>query len=39
MKTIYDTPDMRVVEICFDRDFLASNTEPIDGGDSPDIEW
>jgi len=34
----YAAPAMRVVQLCYDRSVL-SNTEPIDGGDDPDLEW
>lgn len=34
----YSAPSLRVVPIqCSDS--ILSNTEPIDGGDDPDIDW
>ena len=35
----YAAPLVRVVEMRQEFSFLASNLEPIDGGDNPDIEW
>ena len=35
----YSTPSVRIVELKQDQSFLASNLEPIDGGDDPDIDW
>lgn len=35
----YQTPAMRVINPQFETSFLASNLEPIDGGDDPDIDW
>ncbi|MBR5175419.1 MAG: hypothetical protein IKW89_05760 [Bacteroidales bacterium] len=35
----YVAPSMRVVEMKLDQSFLASNLEPIGGGDDPDIDW
>ena len=35
----YVTPSVRVVETSPDCSFLQSNTEPIDGGDGPYIDW
>ena len=35
----YVAPSMRFVDLIFDQSFLASNLEPIDGGDDPDIDW
>ena len=35
----YEAPCMRVVETRQELSFLASNLEPIDGGDDPDIDW
>lgn len=36
---LYAAPVARVVEMSQEFSFLASNLEPIDGGDDPDIEW
>ena len=35
----YAAPLVRVVEMRQESSFLASNLEPIDGGDNPEIEW
>lgn len=35
----YVSPSVRVVETQQELSFLASNLEPIDGGDDPDIDW
>ena len=35
----YVTPFVRIVDLKLDQSFLASNLEPIDGGDNPDIDW
>ena len=35
----YVAPSMRFVDLKLDQSFLASNLEPIDGGDDPDIDW
>ena len=35
----YETPSVRIVETQQELSFLASNLEPIDGGDDPDIDW
>lgn len=35
----YVAPAARVVETKQELSFLASNLEPIDGGDDPDIDW
>ena len=35
----YAAPSVRVVETEQEYSFLASNLEPIDGGDDPDIDW
>ena len=35
----YTAPSMRFVDLTLDQSFLASNLEPIDGGDDPDIDW
>lgn len=38
-KVGYAAPSMRIVDLKMDQSFLASNLEPIDGGDDPDIDW
>ena len=35
----YAAPSLRIVDLELDQSFLASNLEPIDGGDDPDIDW
>ena len=35
----YVSPSVRIVETQQELSFLASNLEPIDGGDDPDIDW
>ena len=35
----YSSPFCRIMEVDLDGSFLLSNTEPIDGGDDPDIDW
>ena len=35
----YEAPSVRIVETQQELSFLASNLEPIDGGDDPDIDW
>ena len=35
----YVSPSVRVVETQQELSFLASNLEPIVGGDDPDIDW
>ena len=35
----YVAPSMRIVDLKLDQSFLASNLEPIGGGDDPDIDW
>lgn len=30
---------MRFIDTHLETSFLASNLEPIDGGDDPDIDW
>lgn len=35
----YSAPSIRVIETKLETIFLASNLEPIDGGDNPDIDW
>lgn len=35
----YQNPALRVLDTRLEVSFLASNLEPIDGGDDPDIDW
>lgn len=35
----YSAPSIRIIDTCQEASFLASNLEPIDGGDDPDIDW
>ena len=35
----YVAPSVRIIDLKPDQSFLASNLEPIDGGDDPDIDW
>lgn len=35
----YIAPSVRIVGFVLDNSFLASNLEPIGGGDDPDIDW
>ena len=35
----YTAPSVRIVDLALDQSFLASNLEPIVGGDDPDIDW
>ena len=35
----YSTPSVRIVDLALDQSFLASNLEPIDGGDDHYIDW
>ena len=35
----YQFPKMRLIAMDVEENFLESNTEPIGGGDDPDIEW
>ena len=35
----YQAPAMRVIDTRLESSFLASNLEPIGGGDDPDIDW
>ena len=35
----YVSPSVREREMALEAAFLQSNTEPIGGGDDPDIEW
>ena len=38
-KEVYAAPTLRLVGVSFETFFLASNLEPIGGGDDPDIDW
>ena len=38
-KVVYTAPSLRLVNISMEAFFLASNLEPIEGGDDPDIDW
>lgn len=35
----YTVPSVRIIDLKSDQSFLASNLEPIDGGDDPEIDW
>ena len=35
----YLAPSLRLIPTKLETSFLASNLEPIDGGDDPDIDW
>lgn len=35
----YQVPSLRIINTSLEMSFLASNLEPIDGGDDPDIDW
>lgn len=35
----YQSPSLRLIDARLERNFLASNLEPIGGGDDPDIDW
>lgn len=35
----YKVPAMRIIDTRLEVSFLASNLEPIGGGDDPDIDW
>ena len=35
----YLSPSLRLIDLTLETAFLASNTEPIDGGDDPVIDW
>ena len=35
----YQTPSFRLIVTNQETSFLASNLEPIGGGDDPDIDW
>ena len=38
-KVVYQTPSLRLIEMNLEASFLASNLEPIGGGDDPDFDW
>ena len=35
----YELPTMRMIDTRLEISFLASNLEPIGGGDDPEIDW
>ena len=35
----YCAPSIRIISSYIEQSFLASNLEPIDGGDDSDIDW
>ena len=35
----YVAPSVRLIDLTQEQSFLASNLEPIGGGDDPDIDW
>ena len=35
----YQTPSLRLIDTNLETNLLASNLEPIGGGDDPDIDW
>ena len=37
--TAYMAPSLRIIATNTETSFMASNLEPIDGGDDPDIDW
>lgn len=37
--TTYMAPSLRIIDTFLEISFLASNLEPIEGGDDPDIDW
>ena len=39
IRDAYQAPSLRFVLTNMEMSFLASNLEPIDGGDDPDIDW
>ena len=39
LKLFYSSPLLRIIETTLEATFLASNLEPISGGDDPDIDW
>lgn len=38
-KETYMAPSLRLISTDLEMAFLASNLEPIEGGDDPDIDW
>lgn len=38
-KAVYSAPSLRIITTNLELSFLASNLEPIVGGDDPDIDW
>ena len=38
-KEVYAAPSLRLIDTSLETSFLASNLEPIGGGDDPDIDW
>ena len=38
-KAAYGAPCCRMIPLSVESAFLQSNTEPIGGGDNPDIDW
>ena len=38
-KKVYLVPSLRLITTNLETSFLASNLEPIGGGDDPDIDW
>ena len=38
-KEVYVAPSLRLIDTSLETSFLASNLEPIGGGDDPDIDW
>lgn len=38
-KEVYTAPSLRLIDTSLETSFLASNLEPIGGGDDPDIDW
>ena len=39
IKVDYTSPTLRIITTNLEMSFLASNLEPIDGGEDPDIDW
>lgn len=35
----YQAPSLRIIATNMETTFMASNLEPIGGGDDPDIDW
>ena len=38
-RDVYQAPSLRIITTNLEISFLASNLEPIGGGDDPDIDW